>query len=79
MIARVLLWSLFDSKTTIDELRVQLPTLERPSAWIWSESAERFGLLAFGDELPDGVRHVRELVGSDPDVAEEFDVLDDLD
>jgi hypothetical protein len=75
VIARVLLWSLFDSKTTIEELQPQLPTLEPPSAWIWNEAAERFGLLAFGDELPAGLQRVRDLIGSDPEVAEAFDVL----
>jgi hypothetical protein len=34
VIVRVLLWGLFDSKTTIDELRPRLPELEPPSAWI---------------------------------------------
>lgn len=75
MIARVLLWSLFDSKTTIDELRERLPALKPPSSWIWNDAGERFGLLAFGAELPDGLPAVRELIGADPEVAEEFDVL----
>ncbi len=51
MIARVLLWSLFESKTTIDELRRRptLPDLRLPA--------------------------VRDLIGTDPEVSEEFDVL----
>lgn len=72
MIARLLLWSLADSKTTLDELRGHLPTLEPPSAWISNEAAERFGLIAFG-ELPD-LEEVRGLIGKDPEAAEEFDV-----
>jgi len=75
VIARLLLWSLFDSKTTIDELREQLPELEPPSAWLWNEAGERFGLVAFG-ELPEGLASVRDLIGTDPEVAEAFDVLD---
>jgi len=75
VIARLLLWSLFDSKTTIDELRVQLPELAPPSAWIWNEASERFGLIALGDELPEGVSRVRDLIGREPEVFEEFDVL----
>lgn len=75
MIVRILLWSIFDSKTTVDELRDGLAALPPPSEWIWSESGERFGLVAFGDEVPDGVNWVRDLIGSDPDVYEEFDTL----
>jgi hypothetical protein len=75
LIVRILIWSLFDSKTTIYELREGLPVLEPPSEWLWSESGERFGLLAFGDELPEGVGWARDLIGDDPDVYEEFDAL----
>ena len=75
MIARVLLWSLSDSRTTIDELRARLPALEPPSVWIWNDAAERFGLLAFSDELPDWLPAIRDVIGADPEVAEEFDVL----
>jgi hypothetical protein len=75
VIVRILIWSIFDSKTTIDELRDGLPPLPAPSEWIWSESGERFGIVAFGDELPDGVSWARGLIGADPDVYEEFDAL----
>jgi hypothetical protein len=37
-----------------------------------NEASERFGLVAYGDEPPD-VEVVRELIGRDPDVAEEFE------
>ena len=75
MIARVLLWSLYDSKTTIDELRPQLPELVPPSAWVWNEASERFGLIVFGEDLPDGLERVRDLIGGEPDVYEEFDLV----
>jgi hypothetical protein len=75
VIARVLLWSLFDSKTTIDELRDRLPDLRSPSAWVWNEASDRFGLLAFGDEFPEDLDRVRNLIGREPEVFEEFDVL----
>ncbi|HXF98478.1 MAG TPA: hypothetical protein VNJ46_07700 [Gaiellaceae bacterium] len=75
MIVRILLWSLFDSKSTIDELREKLPPLPAPSAWLWSEGSERFGVVAFGDELPPAVREARDLIGAEPAVYEEFDVL----
>jgi len=76
VIARILLWSLFDSKTTVDELRPQLPELSPPSAWIWNEASERFGLIMFGDDLPAGLERVRDLIGSEPEAFEEFDLLD---
>jgi hypothetical protein len=75
VILRLVLWSLFDSETTIDELSELLPELEPPSAWIWNHATERFGLVAYGDELP-GLAAVRELVGREPDAYEEFDVVD---
>jgi hypothetical protein len=75
VVVRILIWSLFDSKTTIDELRDSLPELEAPSTWIWNEASERFGLVVFGDELPSAVDIARDLVGRDPDVYEEFDAV----
>ena len=75
MIARVLLWSLFDSKTTVDELTPQLPELTPPSTWIWNDASERFGLIVFGDDLPDDLDHIRHLIGREPEVYEEFDLL----
>ena len=75
MIVRILIWSVFDSKTTIDELRDSLLELDPPSVWIWNEASERFGVVAYGDELPEAVVSARELIGRDPDVAEEFDEL----
>src|SRR5262249_12719606 len=68
VIARILLWSLFDSKTTVEELREQLPDVVSPSTWIWNEASERFGLIVFGDDLPDGLDRIRDLIGSEPDV-----------
>jgi hypothetical protein len=73
VIARILLWNLLESKTNLDELRTQLPELDGDDVWIANEAQERFGLIAFGD-VPDLTRVV-ELIGSGPDVADEFDVL----
>jgi hypothetical protein len=75
VIVRILIWGLYESKTAIGELREVLPELEPPSEWIWNEAGERFGVIAFGDELPEAVSRARELIGDDPDVAEEFEVL----
>jgi hypothetical protein len=77
MIVRILIWSLFDPKTTIDELRDSLPELDTPSEWIWNEAADRFGLIVFGDELPEAVGWAQDLIGGGPEVYEEFDVVDD--
>jgi hypothetical protein len=76
VVVRILIWSLFESKTTIDELRDSLPELVEPSVWIWNEASDRFGLVAYGDELEEAVASARELIGADPDVYEEFDELD---
>jgi hypothetical protein len=73
VIARLLLWSLFDSKTTLDELRQHLPALPSGDVWISNEAADRFGLISFADELPE-LSKVRDLIGRDPEVFEEFDV-----
>ncbi len=73
MLLRLLIWNVFDSKTTIDELRESLPELDPPSQWIWNEAAERFGVLAIGDDLPEAVGWAQDLVGAEPDVYEEFD------
>ena len=73
MVARILIWSLYDSKTSLDELRAYLPELPDDSRWISNEAHERLGLIAFGDDLPD-LGEVPRLIGKEPEVAEEFDV-----
>ena len=73
MLLRLLIWNVSDSKTSIDELRDSLPELTEPSQWIWNEAAERFGALAFGEDLPKAIGWAQDLVGAEPDVYEEFD------
>ncbi len=73
MIARILIWSLFESKTTLEELREHLPPLPEGDLWIANEALDRFGLISFGDELPD-LGELPDLIGEQPAVAEEFDV-----
>ena len=88
MLLRLVLWNLADSKTTIGELRRYLrdesvdafedvPGL-RFKAWISDEATERWGAVylwesreAADQPLPS---RVRELIGKEPDVGEEFDV-----
>jgi hypothetical protein len=74
VILRIFLWNLADSKTTLDELREHLPELEGGDTWISNEAGERFGLVSHSDEPPAALGQVRELIGRDPDIAEEFDV-----
>jgi hypothetical protein len=72
---RLLLWSLADSKTTLEELRVQLPELPEGDAWISDEATERFGLVSFSGST-EGLEKVRDLIGKDPEVGEEFELED---
>ena len=73
MIVGLLIGNVFESKTSIDAPRESLPELEPPSRWIWNEASDRFGVLAFGDDLPEAIGWAQDLVGEEPDVYEEFD------
>jgi len=75
VIARILIWNLFDSKTTLDELREHLPLLQEGDMWIANEAQDRFGLISYDEVLPD-LGAVPELIGNEPAVAEEFDVIE---
>jgi hypothetical protein len=70
---RLLLWSLADSKTTLDELRAKLPELPEGDHWISDSAGERFGLVTY-QEAGEAVRQVRDLIGKDPEVGDEFDI-----
>jgi len=88
MILRLVIWSLADSKTTIDELRrclreesvdqfEEIPGL-RFKAWISDETTDRWGAVYLW-ETEEAARQplpgrARELIGKDPDIGEEFDV-----
>jgi len=73
VIARILIWNLYDSRTNLDELREHLPPLPDGDRWISNETQERFGLITFSDQLPD-LGELPRLIGAEPVVAEEFDV-----
>jgi len=75
VVVRLLIWNVAESKTTIDELRESLPELEAPSRWIWNEAAERFGAIVLDEDLPETIGWAQDLVGTEPDVYEEFDAL----
>ena len=73
-VVRILIWNLADSKTTLDEVRQQLPDSPDGGTWIANDAQERFGIVSTGDTLPD-LQQLRDLIGKDPEVAEEYDVL----
>ena len=70
---RLLLWSLADSKTTLDELRAKLPALPEGDQWISDPAGERFGLISYSG-ADEEAAEVRELIGKDPEVGEEFEL-----
>ena len=73
-VVRILIWNLADSKTSLDELREHLPALPEGDVWIASEPQERFGLISHAQQLPD-LDSVRTLIGKEPEIGEEFDVV----
>jgi hypothetical protein len=74
-LVRILIWNLADSKTTLDELRDQLPLAADGETWFANDVAERFGVVSTNDDLPE-LDRVRALIGKEPDVAEEFDAIE---
>jgi hypothetical protein len=88
LLLRLVLWSLADSKTTIEELRrylrdesvdafAEVPGL-RFKAWISDEATERWGAIYLW-ESPDAAEQevpsrAEELIGKPPDIGEDFDV-----
>jgi len=73
-VVRILIWNLADSKTTLDEVREQLPPAGDGDVWIANDASERFGLVTTGDALPD-LQQLRDLIGKEPEIAEEYDTL----
>ena len=74
MTVRLLLWNIADSMTTLDELRAKLPDLPEGDHWISDPGSERFGLISFSeDDMP--VSQARELIGKDPEIGEDFEIM----
>ena len=73
-VVRILIWNLADSKTTLEEVGEHLPPAGDGDVWIANGGQERFGLVSTADELPD-LQPLRDLIGKEPEVAEEFDEL----
>ena len=81
MIVRVILWRLDERTPAVEQLREQVEELEplaAPGAFLLNEAAERIGALVVAEEdepPPAQLDELRGLVGRDPDLYEEFDVL----
>jgi hypothetical protein len=73
MVARLLIWNLYESRTSLEVLRDNLPELPHGDRWFSNESQERFGVITFGDEIPD-LGEVPDLIGVEPVIADEFDL-----
>jgi hypothetical protein len=88
VVVRIVLWSLADSKTSIEELRRYLRDESvdsfaeveglRFKAWISDAAGERWGAFSLfetreaADQALPG--RVRELIGKEPDLVDEFDL-----
>ena len=81
MIVRIVLWRLDERSPALETLREALDELEplaAPSMLLVNEAAERIGALVVSDDeepAPRQVDELRALVGREPDLYEEFDVL----
>ena len=88
MIVRLVLWSLADSATTIEELREYLVDESVDAfdgtpgllfkAWVSDETTERWGAFYVWASREDSEQplpsRARELIGKDPDIVEIFDL-----
>jgi hypothetical protein len=88
VILRLVLWSLADSKTNVQELRryvrdesvetdAEVPGL-RLKLWVSDETTERWGAVYLW-ESPEAAEleppsRLRELIGKDPEIGETFDL-----
>jgi len=74
VIVRLLLWNLAESKTSLEELR---PRLEQSPhrTWISDETTQRFGVVETWEGEPEEfLREIVDLIGKEPEIAEDFDV-----
>jgi hypothetical protein len=81
VIVRILLWRLDEAGPSVDALRErldQLEPLDAPSVLLVNEAAERVGAVLHAEEdepPPPQLDHLRALIGREPDLYEEFDLL----
>src|SRR5215211_2380747 len=88
MLVRLVLWNLADSKTTIGELRRYLRDESvdsyaeveglRLKLWLSDEATDRWGAVYLWESREASEQDIqsraRELIGKEPDIAEEFDL-----
>jgi hypothetical protein len=81
VIVRIVLWRLDDRTPPVEELRDRVDELEplsAPSAFLVNEGAEQIGMLlvAEDDDPPSPqVEALRDLVGREPDLYEEYETI----
>ena len=64
--------------TTLEELRTRLPD-DPNRTWISDAVGERFGVIERWDGEPEEFpQEIRDLIGKDPDIGEQFDVESSL-
>lgn len=81
MVVRLVLWRLDERTPPVEELRDRLDELEplrAPSTFLVNESAEQIGVLVVAAEddptLPQ-LQALRDLVGREPDLYEEYEAV----
>lgn len=81
MIVRLVLWRLDERTPPVEELRDRLDELEPltlPSTFLVNEGAEQIGMLAVADDddpPPSQLEALRDLVGREPDLYEEYEAV----
>jgi hypothetical protein len=81
VIVRILLWRLDERTPSVEQLRdriQELEPLDAPGAFLLNDAAERIGALVVAEDdepAPAQLDELRALIGRDPDLYEEFDVL----
>ena len=81
MIVRVVLWRLDETTPSLDDLRDALDQLEPlppPGMLLVNDAAERIGAFVVtedDEEVSPQLEQLRQLVGRDPDLYEEFDPI----
>ena len=76
MLVRILIWGLFDSKTSIRSFGTLFKGSSRRALGSGITRARGSVSSCSATSSPEAIGHARELIGRDPDVVEEFDELE---